>query len=343
MPSQRRESHHDVRALSPLPAALSGGTRTEDPDEAAMAGSRVLSEHRLVPSVRFGFQARIASTAVGRLSVLGLAYAAPVGVLATSPLPYYTLQYALAGAFEVAVGGRRVVVRKGQGLIVPPSPEVAVTFAAGAAQIAVKVPESTMIRALDRFGLPPLPCPILSAPQRGPAWTSTLLLALDALSRKDDARSLDHLGDELERMLMDTVVLARHADDGRPAPRKSADSRGRRAAREVAARMRHHPVEHSDVVLLAREAGISLRTLEEAFADVFGCTPTAYSRQLRLELVHRRLARATRAETTVTQVAMEFGFTHLGRFAGAYRESYGVNPSETLAHSRSAASGAVLG
>jgi AraC-like DNA-binding protein len=29
-------------------------------------------------------------------------------------------------------------------------------------------------------------------------------------------------------------------------------------------------------------------------------------------------------------VAMRWGFTHLGRFAGAYRDRYGVTPSQTL-------------
>ena len=34
--------------------------------------------------------------------------------------------------------------------------------------------------------------------------------------------------------------------------------------------------------------------------------------------------------TTVTDVAMMFGFFELGRFAGRYRHTYGEVPSETL-------------
>ena len=47
--------------------------------------------------------------------------------------------------------------------------------------------------------------------------------------------------------------------------------------------------------------------------------------------VRAELASADPASTTITQVAMRFGFLHLGRFAGDYRRLFGVAPSETLA------------
>jgi AraC-like DNA-binding protein len=34
--------------------------------------------------------------------------------------------------------------------------------------------------------------------------------------------------------------------------------------------------------------------------------------------------------TTVTEVALRFGFAHTGRFAAAYRRRYGQAPSATL-------------
>jgi AraC-like DNA-binding protein len=55
-----------------------------------------------------------------------------------------------------------------------------------------------------------------------------------------------------------------------------------------------------------------------------------YLRQVRLALVHDNLRAADPAATTVAQVAYRYGFTHLGRFAAAYRERYDVSPSQTL-------------
>jgi transcriptional regulator GlxA family with amidase domain len=55
-----------------------------------------------------------------------------------------------------------------------------------------------------------------------------------------------------------------------------------------------------------------------------------YLRHLRLARVHDHLRDADPALDTVTQAAYRYGFTHMGRFAAAYRTRYGVAPRETL-------------
>jgi transcriptional regulator GlxA family with amidase domain len=58
----------------------------------------------------------------------------------------------------------------------------------------------------------------------------------------------------------------------------------------------------------------------------------AYLRQIRLTRAHEELRQARPGRTTVALVAHRWGFSHLGRFAAAYRERYGVAPSGTLRH-----------
>lgn len=81
---------------------------------------------------------------------------------------------------------------------------------------------------------------------------------------------------------------------------------------------------------LAAEAGISMRALELAFRKEFDTTPRDYVMQARLRRAHKELTRAIPGATTVTDIAMKWGFAHTGRFARRYRESFGVNPSEAL-------------
>ncbi|MCY1310697.1 Helix-turn-helix domain protein [compost metagenome] len=50
-------------------------------------------------------------------------------------------------------------------------------------------------------------------------------------------------------------------------------------------------------------------------------------RHLRLEAARERLLRAP--GLSITEVALEFGFANLGRFASYYRERYGELPSRT--------------
>jgi AraC-like DNA-binding protein len=58
-------------------------------------------------------------------------------------------------------------------------------------------------------------------------------------------------------------------------------------------------------------------------------TPHEYLASRRLKLAHERLSNPTSADT-VTSIAYDSGFSHIGRFSESYRKRYGVNPSVTL-------------
>jgi AraC-like DNA-binding protein len=94
---------------------------------------------------------------------------------------------------------------------------------------------------------------------------------------------------------------------------------------------------------LAANAGTSVRTLTRAFRRRFATSPQQFIRDRRLEAANRALLIAETGEVTVTEIAMHFGFWHLGRFSTYYRKYFGESPSSTLAnerttHSRSPAS-----
>ena len=97
----------------------------------------------------------------------------------------------------------------------------------------------------------------------------------------------------------------------------------------MAARHNHlsDPVTVAD---LSRMAGVSQRTLRAAFHDIVGISPKRYALMQRLHAAHLALQQADRGRTTVTDVAMTFGFFELGRFAGRYRHAFGEVPSRTL-------------
>ena len=80
---------------------------------------------------------------------------------------------------------------------------------------------------------------------------------------------------------------------------------------------------------LARAAGVSVRTVYRASARHLGGPPLARLRDSRLRQVRRRLLEAAPDET-VTSVATEWGFFHLGRFSCLYRRLFGESPSQTL-------------
>ena len=102
-----------------------------------------------------------------------------------------------------------------------------------------------------------------------------------------------------------------------------------------------YALSHADdrvyVTDLCRAAAVSERALEYAFKEVLGLTPVAYLIRLRLHRVRQALLAATHGATTVSAVALDWGFWHFGEFSRAYRDCFGELPSDTLRRKPSAA------
>lgn len=84
------------------------------------------------------------------------------------------------------------------------------------------------------------------------------------------------------------------------------------------------------VAELAAQAGVSARSLQAGFQQYRGTTPMAYLRELRLRRVHEALLAADPQRSSVTDIALQWGFGHLGKFAVAYRQRFGESPSATF-------------
>ena len=99
-----------------------------------------------------------------------------------------------------------------------------------------------------------------------------------------------------------------------------------RRAEEFARAHLQQPLSMAD---LAKAVGVSGRSLRAAFHRSRGCSPGQFIRRLRLEQARRDLLTAEPGET-VSEVAIKWGFMHIGRFAINYRQAFKESPSETL-------------
>ena len=87
-----------------------------------------------------------------------------------------------------------------------------------------------------------------------------------------------------------------------------------------------YPITISDV---AAHVNMSVRSLQAGFKSFRNTTPSAYLRNVRLRHVRHDLVHATES-TTVTDVALRWGFLHLGRFSQMYKSVFDENPAMTL-------------
>ena len=114
--------------------------------------------------------------------------------------------------------------------------------------------------------------------------------------------------------------------------------RTRQARSHLVRTVEDHALAHIGEALyvtdLCRAAAVSERSLEVAFNEVLGLTPTAYLRRLRLHRVRQALLAAQPGSTTVSTQALAWGFWHLGEFSRDYKDCFGESPSETLRSGR---------
>lgn len=84
------------------------------------------------------------------------------------------------------------------------------------------------------------------------------------------------------------------------------------------------------IVSICDVTGSSERAVQYAFRAHVNMTPIVYLRLRRLNRVRTLLLVSDPQKTTITQIAMSFGFLHLGRFSLDYKRMFNESPSVTF-------------
>jgi AraC-like DNA-binding protein len=158
--------------------------------------------------------------------------------------------------------------------------------------------------------------------------------------RSSPVATLDpHLSRSLRDCLLEIIVRTFDRNCGREriAARSLSSMRITRVCQEHAEATHYHDV---SLASLCAATGMSERRVRQAFYECYGMSPTAVLRITALRGVRRSLLGGPPTRDAVSRAASDFGFWHLGRFAGQYRALFGESPSATLSHrSPSAAAG----
>lgn len=133
---------------------------------------------------------------------------------------------------------------------------------------------------------------------------------------------------EREHALFTQFALAMQGDEQTRVEEQANNTAIVRAEEYLLARLTQ-PVSRAE---LAAASGVSIRTLSRAFAKRRGSGPMALLKTQRMEAAYRDLLGAEPGATSVTEIAVRCGFTHLGKFAGQYKRAFHESPSETLRH-----------
>jgi AraC-like DNA-binding protein len=178
-----------------------------------------------------------------------------------------------------------------------------------------------------RFELTPFSQPLELAWQQA-VQTMQVVQSADLVSSSTALRRLEEF--------MAALILESHPHNYSELLRNETTSADPRIVREAERLMKSGP--DISVGEIARELRISLRSLELGFREARSMTPTQVHRQFRLEAARQALLDPTET-TTVTSVAVTFGFLHLARFSQYYQSMFNEAPSQTLRRSKTTSRG----
>jgi AraC-like DNA-binding protein len=308
---------------------------TRDLDEARDLVARAFCSHKL-ELLDGHIDVRRHSAGLPHLSLHYLDYGADVRI---SPQPlesFFLLQMPMAGAAQAASPHFEVESSPEVATMLSPDVPTTMRWTAGTPHLCLRVDrealEAKAARMIGRSLRDPLRFDLgvrMDTPETRSMRHYIDLLRLE-LETDESLSARPVVVGQLEDLIMTSLLLgARHnysdrlsAEPGDAAPRCV------RRAKEIIEDHAHEPLTVEDI---AESVGMSVRSLQAGFQRHTGVSPMAYLRDVRLELVHKALVTADSSNgITVTDIALDNGFTHLGRFAQVYRARFGASPSETL-------------
>lgn len=311
---------------------------TRDVDAAREGTSRELCPNTLsVTGESARFHARLQAARLGPVRLHYVGYGARVRVSHEHGNHTYAVHVPMTGAQEFTAGQHRVDSCGERAALLSPGMRLSMDLAAGNRRMLVYVDQTDVESTLSRMLGRPVESPLrfdfgvdLTTP-RGRGW-----LALVDLVRRDleqPAPLATHpmaLGHVRQLLVTGLLLLARHTYSDRlhestaptPAPR-----RVRRAIDFIESRAQ----ESLTVDAIAEAIGVSVRSLQQGFRAHLDTTPLGYLRRVRLARARSDLLAASPHDgSSVTTIALRWGFTHLSRFAQTYQAAYGELPSNTL-------------
>lgn len=257
-----------------------------------------------------------------------------IGIETGNPLNCYSISLPLVGEQELLTDGRRVASDVDRGLILTPDQPQELQIAGNCRKILVAITRSAMRNVLEEMIARPMDKPLVFQPWidaiNGPSasWWRIVKHLRTELGEPLSLYHSEKLSSDTETALIRGLLLAQPHN-------YSADlaalQRGQVPAYVLKVRdfLTDYAREEISLEEIDRIAGISRFKLYEEFKRHFGMPPMAWLRQYRLKQVREEIVRAG-SPKYISTIALDWGFSHLGRFSSQYKQLFGELPSETV-------------
>lgn len=312
---------------TPLLGQRSEVFRQADPHAVSLYVNQHVGSHCIQLPRASRPQAHLSHRTFAELDLCRITYGAPVRVVSPALERCFHLQVLLHGHCLWRHGRQEHDLAPGELLLINPDDPVDLTYSADCEKFIVTVP----VRLLAE----------LCAQQR---WNVPAggVRFLQHRYRLDDVQGLVNLlgmvCQEAEEALAQPLVQAHYTQIVASKLLSLLNTNVRRENDQavpahferVLDYIDRHLQQALDTESLARVAQVSPRTLYGLFERNAQTSPVDYIRRRRLARIHACLSDPQCTVRSVSELALDYGFMHLGRFAEHYRKQFGQLPSETL-------------
>ncbi len=317
-----------VRPLSRYKVAA-----TSRADEAASFISSTYCGHQIrFPERAASLRFRLCEAPLGRISVGALSFGSDIGYDLGETEIFYLVQIAASGTIKYLNGNEKCIVTQRQGMVTSPTRPLSITYGPSSCGLIVKIRRCALERHIRAVTGEPISDPLIFAPRFGRTFRDRYLrllrFLLDDLEADNSLKDHPVLVANIEDTLM-TALLVGQSHNYSARFEGTVPDVAPRQVRDVEDYIREHASEPLSIGDLVRHSGISGRSLFRAFRSHRRTSPMAFLRSVRLDDARAKLLAAAPCDS-VTDIALDCGFEHLGRFSAEYARRFSESPSATL-------------
>lgn len=293
--------------------------------------SGYISEHVSAHNIRFpgamGEAAELCHQKVGVADLCRVSYGGQTRVLTPGLGDSFHLQIILRGHCSYTIRGQSFDFGRGDVMLMNPHDEVDLIYSADCEKFILRIPATLLddVCAEHRWYKPRAGIEFIPVRYRFDEIESLLnlvsLLCVEAESSAGTPQMFGHYNRVVAAKLL--TLMKHNLSLDMPCLQSGSFER-------ISEYIEERIKQDIGVDELAQVARMSLRSLYLLFERHAKTTPKCYIKQRKLEKVHAILTDPSFAVPNVTAVALDYGFTHLGRFSECYKAAFGVLPSDSL-------------
>ena len=301
-------------------------------DEVQAKVGTAFKPHQFIPARHTSIlSSRLHQFAMGQVSFHRLKYGASVKVDPECLEDFFLIQMPVNGRAEINCGDCTLTSSCQQGVVLNPTQRLTMRYDSDCDQLMLRIDRRELEQICSRYLGHSVKHPVEFDChldwQNSPAWIHMLEYIMQMQKDLPGCLQQPLITRQLEELVISTLLSQQPnnysqelSGDHRPlAPRH---------VKRVEEYIEAHAQESLSPAILAEIADVSVRTLYAGFREFRHMSPMEFLRSVRLQRIHEALSRPEH-QASVTDTAMYWGFSHMGRFSQEYQKLFGEKPSET--------------